>query len=317
MDDSWVRVVTAAGVDQNEHQAGSDMAAQLADTTDGRLMLMFYDSVKSPPTPTSPPMMNASPPLIAGIEAALPAGIPIVGGGVLGDFNFQPTYQFCDTVVAQQSVVGALFGGDVIPYSRIMHGCTLMDGIYHTITRIEGPVIYEIDGMPAANRIDRLYGDSSWRSQLPVRRLSLGINYGDKFGDFQEDQMVARLIVGVVPNDTGIVLFEPDLESGTSIQFMLRDGQTIIESARRNSTELMQQIVADGQTPRFAIYIDCAGRAAQVSDTLTEEAAEVQAVMNEYGVPLIGFYSGVEVAPLMGRSRGLDWTGVLLVLTEG
>ena len=30
-------------------------------------------------------------------------------------------------------------------------------------------------------------------------------------------------------------------------------------------------------------------------------------------VPLIGFYSGVEIAPVNGRSRSLDWTAVLTV----
>jgi hypothetical protein len=38
--------------------------------------------------------------------------------------------------------------------------------------------------------------------------------------------------------------------------------------------------------------------------------------MNREGVPLLGFYSGVEVAPVRGASRGLDWTGVLLLLGE-
>jgi hypothetical protein len=75
-------------------------------------------------------------------------------------------------------------------------------------------------------------------------------------------------------------------------------------------TEILAYTEADVQA------IDCAGRAAQISDTLTEEAAEVQTVMNEYAVPLLGFYSGVEVAPMLGQSRGLDWTGVLLVLAE-
>jgi hypothetical protein len=32
-------------------------------------------------------------------------------------------------------------------------------------------------------------------------------------------------------------------------------------------------------------------------------------------IPLLGFYSGVEVAPFAGeRSKPLDWTGVLTVL---
>jgi len=40
-------------------------------------------------------------------------------------------------------------------------------------------------------------------------------------------------------------------------------------------------------------------------------------VFNRYDTPLFGFYSGVEVAPLLGKSRGLDWTGVLLVFAQG
>lgn len=316
LDGATVKLATASDVDKDEYRAGSLLGTHLADDPAGRLLLMFYDSVKIPPTATTPPLMNASPPLIAGIESALVAGLPIVGGGVLGDQAFSPTYQFCGSAVEQQSVVGALFSGKVVPYVQIMHGCTPKDGIYHTITRIDGPVIYEIDGQPAVEMIDTLYGDQSWRSQLPVRRLAIGVNYGDRFGDFEEDHVVARLIVGVVPQGDGVVLFEPDLEQGTEIQFMLRDGQAMIESARRNAARLMQQITEAGHTPRLALYIDCAGRAAQISDTLSEEAAEIQAVMNQHHVPLLGFYSGVEVAPLLGHSRGLDWTGVLLVLAD-
>ena len=32
------------------------------------------------------------------------------------------------------------------------------------------------------------------------------------------------------------------------------------------------------------------------------------------GVPFLGFYSGVEIAPVRGISRPLDWTGVLATL---
>jgi len=38
--------------------------------------------------------------------------------------------------------------------------------------------------------------------------------------------------------------------------------------------------------------------------------------MNRYNTPLFGFYSGVEVAPIFRKSRGLDWTGVLMLLAK-
>jgi hypothetical protein len=312
-----IRVVSVGGLDKNEKLAGQKLAKKLSDSIDGRLLLIFYDSIKKAPTETTPPAINASPPLIKGIEKTLKSNVPIIGGGVIGDYEFNHTKQFCGSYVDDQSVVGALLGGDFKPYYGIMHGCSPKDGIYHTITRIEGPVIYEVDGRPIVDLIDDQYGNKDWRKQVPVRRLTIGINHGEKYGDFKEKNFVNRLITGVLSNGEGIVIFEPDLKEGTEILFMLRNNKMMIESARKNSAGLLEKIITNGEKPVFGLYIDCAGRAAKVSETLTEEASEVQDVFNKYDTPFLGFYSGVEVAPLLGKSRGLDWTGVLLVLAKG
>jgi hypothetical protein len=277
---------------------------------------MFYDSIKNAPTEDSPPEMNASPPLIKGIEEKLKLKVPIIGAGLVGDYEFNATKQFCGSFVESQCVVASLLAGDFKPYFSIMHGCVPKDGIYHTITRAEGPVIYEVDGKPVIDLIDDQYGSNEWSGQLPVRRLTIGVNYGEKFEEFGENQFVNRLIAGVLPDRQGILLFEPDLAEGSEILFMLRNNKMMMESIQKNSEELLEKIISKGENPVLGLYIDCAGRAAIISETLTEEASEVQSIFNRYKVPLFGFYSGVEVAPLLGRSRGLDWTGVLLVLAE-
>ena len=310
-------VASADDLDKNEKLAGQKLAKKLSDSIDGRLLLIFYDSIKNAPTETTPPVINASPPLIEGIEEMLKSNVPIIGGGIIGDYEFNHTKQFCGSYVGNQSVVGALFGGDFKQYYGIMHGCTPKDGIYHTITRIEGPVIYEVDERPIVDLIDDQYGNKDWRNQFPVGRLTIGVNHGEKYGELKEENFVNRLITGALPNGQGIVIFEPDLKEGTEILFMLRNNKIMIESARKNSAGLLEKIIANGEKPVFGLYIDCAGRTAKASDTLTEEASVVQDVFNQYDTPLLGFYSGVEVAPLLGKSRGLDWTGVLLVLAKG
>lgn len=312
-----VRVAAAGNLDKNEKLAGQKLAEKLSDSADGKLLLIFYDSIKKVLTETAPPLINASPLLIEGIEETLKSNLPLIGGGVIGDYEFNHTKQFCGSYVDSQSVVGALLGGDFKPYFRIMHGCTPKDGIYHTITRIEGPVIYEVDGKPIVDLIDEQYGNKNWRSQVPVGRLTIGVNHGEKYGDIKEGSFVNRLILGVLPDGKGIIIFEPDLKEGAEILFMLRNNKMMIASARKNSEELLAEIAANGEKPVFGLYIDCAGRSAKVSETLTEEASEVQDVLNKYNTPFLGFYSGVEIAPLLGKSRGLDWTGVLLVLAKG
>lgn len=313
--DGLHRNVAAIGdVDKDERLAGQRLGRKLSNGSDHELMLMFWDSVKSPPTQTAPPIMNASGPLIEGIKEASESNVPILGAGIVGDYEFSPTKQFCGSHVGSQSVVGVLLSGSFKTYFRIMHGCTPKDGIYHTITKIEGPILYEMDGKPVVEIIDEVYGNQDWREQVPVKRLTIGVNYGEKFGDYEEGHYINRLITGVLPNGEGVVLFEPDLEKGTEVLFMLRDNKTAIESAQRNSAGIMEEIKADGKTPFFGFYVDCAGRTARFSDSLTEEASKVQQVFKEHNTPLLGFYSGVEVAPILGKSRGLDWTGVLIVL---
>jgi len=78
----------------------------------------------------------------------------------------------------------------------------------------------------------------------------------------------------------------------------------------------MRQVQKDRRNALLGIYIDCAGRTGGYLNTPYEEASEVQKVFTGYGVPLLGFYSGVEICPLMHKSRGLDWTGVLIIFAE-
>jgi small ligand-binding sensory domain FIST len=284
---------------------------------EGNLLIVFYDSIKSPSVEDAPPVLNVSSPLIEGIEAKLKSNVPVIGAGLVGDYDFRKnTTQFCGAYADSQSVVGILLSGGFKPYFRIMHGCSPLDGVYHKITKIEGSVIYELDGRPIIDMIDELYGDQRWRHQHPVDLLTIGINYGRRFNEPEEANYVNRLITGALPDGKGVAIFEPDLEHGAEIQFMLRDNARMIESAKRNSLELMEQIRADGKKAIFGLYIDCAGRTAEYSNTPSEEAAEVQKVLNRYKAPMLGFYSGVEIAPFLQKSRGLDWTGVLLVLAE-
>jgi hypothetical protein len=315
-EDLRTQIAVSTGINQGEYQAGNTLAQQLSRTPDDKVLLLFYDSIKLPATVSSPPIMNASPPLLLGIETVMGQSVPIIGAGVAGDLALHATQQFCGSFVGEQCAVGALLSGAFDVYFRIMHGCIPMDGVYHTITRIAGATIYEVDGQPIVPMLDALYGSPDWQAQMPVKRLSIGVNMGGKYDDFQEDRYVNRLISGIQPGGNGIVLFEPDLAAGMEIQFMLRDGAQMIASAQANAAALLAQIKADGRRPVFAFYIDCAGRCAAFSETLTEEAAEIQTVCQQHHIPLLGFYSGVEIAPFLGQSRGLDWTGVLMALTE-
>lgn len=307
-------VAAVEGLDRGERQAGLELGRRIGAKRNLRekIALLFYDSIRSP---SPAPVLNVSSYLLEGIEAGLGKNPPMIAGaGLLGNYNFDHGKLFCGMEVADQQAVAALLSGDFYVYTRIMHGCKPMSD-YHRITRLEGPIVYEIDGKPAMEVIDDLLGGQEWHHRLPLLLVTLGVNYGEKYGPYEEDTYVNRLIVGILPQEKAVILFEADFENGTEFQFMCRSEELMEESAERGSLEALRYLEKNQQEPIFALYIDCAGRTSAYSGSEREEASIVQNLIGKR-VPLLGFYSGVEIAPLMGKSRGLDWTGVLIILSR-
>jgi small ligand-binding sensory domain FIST len=194
-----------------------------------------------------------------------------------------------------------------------MHGCMPVSS-FMEITRIEDAVLYELDGRPALDVLSEMVGHQA--GQPATDNLSLAITIGEKHCDpyvpYDESAYVNRLILSSNPADGSVTLFEADFKVGTRVQIMSRDNQLMLESVQKRTRQLLSSL--GQEKPIFALYIDCAGRTSAFSGAELEEASIVQAELGPE-LPLLGFYSGVEIAPLLGRSRPLDWTGVLTLFT--
>lgn len=302
---------------QNEIEAGEKLINQIGVEKQDKALMIFFETTAVEASDGHPPILNNSTRLCDGIYKKKPETILLTGAGLVGDLSFGKSVQFCGDTICKDSALGIMFGGPVKAYIQVFHGCTPLDGIYHTITKISNGVIEELDGKPIVAMIDDLFQDKRWHSEHPLQLLSLGINKGERFSEFLETNYVNRLILGISPDEKGIVPIKPDFCEGDEIQFMLRDNNRMIETAGRGAKTLMDRISSENKKPHFAFYINCAGRAAKNCNSLKEEVVEVQRVINDYHIPLLGIYSGVEIAPYNNRSIGLDWTGVLFVVTEG
>ncbi len=303
-------------IDKKEVTSGENLISNILVESIDKAALLFFESTKIEPTETSPPIFYEPTLFCNGIYKKMPENILMAGGGLIDSHNFTKTWQFCGDSVQRDAAVALMLGGPVKPYCKIFHGCTPLDGIYHTITKMTEGIVEELDNEPIVEMIDKLHQDKNWRHERPLKFLTLGINKGDKFSDFVETSYISRLISGITPDEKGIMLMEPSFKEGDEIQFMLRDNNKMVETAKEGTQSLINTIEAENKKPCFAFYIDCAGRASNFCNSLTEEAEEVQKLMNKYNIPLLGIYSGIEIAPFDNRSMGLDWTGVLFVLTK-
>ena len=256
--------------------------------------------------------MNMATPLLEGMSRSLPKWPRVAGLGMIGDMQLQPTWQFLDDAIFQQSAIALMLGGSIVMDTTVMHGCRPA-GRYHEVTLAHGPVVLEIDGRPALQVIQEMLGtESGLAPEDYAFFVTLGVNHGEKFGEFREDDYANRMCIGVDEARQGLVMFENDLIAGSSIQLMRRSMDFSYIGPR--TAELFSRAKDAGRTPLLAFYIDCSGRAAAYCGLDAEEADEVRKAIPD-GVPLLGVYSGVEIACLRGVPQALDWTGVLCLLS--
>ena len=309
-DDPVPKIVVAREMAVDVEAAGREMGARIAAVAeDDAAVLLLYDSVAK----AAPLRLHPASSLVAGITEGL-GGKPIrlVGGGLLTDMNLSDGWVLHDGRVEKHMALALVFPAEVAEDTQILHGCRPVS-TFMEITRIDGAEVFELDGLPALEVIERMLA-------LPIegvaaRDLSLiatlGEKQGDPFAAYDENAYVNRLILRANRATGSITLFEPDFRRGTRVQIMARDNGLMLESVGRGVAAINGAVLDEDCL--LGLYIDCAGRASARSGAAVEEADLVRRDLDP-AIPLLGFYSGVEIAPFVGYSRPLDWTGVLTVL---
>lgn len=305
--DAAPRVYLDGGLAEDEFQSGYALARSIAaDSTDNAAVLLFFDSVAEP----APLRLHFASSIVQGFQSGLGnKRVRLVGGGLLTDINMSGAWVFDGAKVRKHASVALLFPPEIDVTAVVLHGCRPVSA-FMEITRIEGAVVYELDGQPALNVIEKMLGlkIAGNASQELTLIATLGEKQGDPFAPYDENNYVNRLILSANRTDGSITLFEPDFRVGTHVQIMARDNALMLQSVRDGVAAT--NVVTDAEDCLFSLYIDCAGRASAMSGAPTEEA-EVVAGSLDPRTPFLGFYSGVEIAPFDGYSRSLDWTGLL------
>ena len=307
------QLIKSDALGRGERVAGAELGLQVRQTVnDASVVVMFFDSVAS----TAPPRLHYASAIVAGFNEAIGnAPVTLIGGGMLTDMNMTGAWVFDGDGVNKHATTALIFPPCIEAETEILHGCRPVS-TFMEITRIDGATVYELDGEPALGVIERMLGlpIGGGRGQELSLIATLGQKQGDPYAPYDERSYVNRLILTAHADTGAITLFEPDFERGAMVQIMSRDNSLMLESVRRGTTAANASI--QDRAALLALYIDCAGRASAMSGSPIEEA-ELVAQGLDPSVPLLGFYSGVEVAPFAGdRSKPLDWTGVLTLLRQ-
>ncbi len=292
----------------SELDAGRALGSQLRRAGCGQApLLLMYELVKH--TTPHGPNLNMGTPLLEGIEEQLGEWPDVAGLGLLGGVRWRPGQQFVPDGLATQTAMALSISGPVTMTVGVTTSMGPMSS-YREITAVDGPAVLGIDGRPALTVIEEMLGPTMGWKDFPLV-LTFGINNGDLYDTYREDRYANYLCVAVDPSRKALIMSDTYLAAGMTFQLMRR--QMNFDAIRRFANSLVESV--GDRRPLLALYIDCAGRASQYIGGNREEAAEIQHALGTE-IPLIGVYSGSEIARVGKSVRRLNHAGVLAILSE-
>src|SRR5262249_7274005 len=181
--------VTTHALGHGEAAAGRELGEQVKTmAAEDAVVILFYDSVAA----TAPLRLHPASPLVDGFYQGLDGkNVTLVGGGMLTDLNLSDGWVFDGAEVTKHSAVGVVLPPDIGATTAILHGCRPVS-TFMEITRVEGPEIFELDGQPAVEVLERQLGLRLGTSSAQDLSLiaTLGQKHGDPFAPYDENAYV-------------------------------------------------------------------------------------------------------------------------------
>lgn len=245
-----------------------------------------------------------------GLSEAAP-NLPVVGGGASEDGTLGETFQLCGDTVSNDAVCGVLLSGQFHHTIGIAQACQPISPV-HTVTKSHKNLILELDGRPAfavfAEVVRQPLLDDLRRAAAFV---FVGLPVDAERQRIARGEYVVRNIVGVDPNQ-GIVAIADEIRQGQKMVFTLRDG-----SGSRDDLQVTLEAQAqawEGQAPGFGLYFDCVGRGSGLYGFPDLDTSYIKQYLGD--VPVIGFFTGCEIAPIQRQPSLHQYSGVLVLVGE-
>jgi small ligand-binding sensory domain FIST len=221
--------------------------------------------------------------------------LPLLGGLASARSPDAETPLLFGDQVVTAGAVGVRFDGvEILPC--VSQGASPI-GPELTITAAEGPIIDELAGRPALEKlretIETLTVDDL---RLVQGGLLMGIVVDANKPEYRQGDFLVRGLVGADP-DTGQVAVGTDVRPGQVVRLHARDAASADRDLREALTMRMEAL--GGRAPAGALLISCNGRGAGMFGHAHHDAAALDHELS--GAPVAGFFAAGEIGPVGGE----------------
>lgn len=231
--------------------------------------------------------------VVRGVQEVFGKNFPIIGGSAGDDFLFQKTYQYYNDQVLTNAVIGVGFSGKVSFGVGVKHGWEPI-GLPMKVTKAEESKLIEINNRPALSIYEDYFGRKAEElTKEPIAKMAYTYPLGMSVKGSSE--LLIRDVV--IANEKGEITCAAEIPEGSEIRLMLGDRDKAIQAAKEAAENALAQL--KGIKPKVIFVFDCVARHKLLGTRIGEEIAAIQNVLGK-DVPLIGFYTYGEQAPLGG-----------------
>lgn len=248
--------------------------------------------------------------IISGITSVVGTSV-LLTGGLAGDNGaFKQTWQMHDELCSDRLLVGVGFYGEGLNISHGSVGGWNSFGPARLATRVEGNVLYELDGEPALNVYKRYLGD--YADKLPASGLLFPLAI---LNDDQSESGLIRTLLGI-DEAAGSIILAGDVPADSFLRLMYASNDALVNGAEAAAQSASRMPPTSGQA--LALLVSCVGRKLVMGDQIDEEVEAVGAVLGP-SCALTGFYSYGEISPFVESTECKlhNQTMTITYLSEG
>ncbi|MDF2694766.1 MAG: hypothetical protein K0S65_3149 [Labilithrix sp.] len=243
--------------------------------------------------------------LISALREHTPVNCRCFGGTAGDDWKFTGTYVFHQGEVCANTAVFVLLESPTKMAMDVLHGwCAIERSRALTITAIDGNILRQLDGQPAAEvyraELERLGLLERNGELLPaIHRYELGTR--TRFGE----GLKIRAPLAIA-ND-GAITLASGLPLGESVRIVEATPKQLVTAAETLTSSVTRQI---GAPLRGALVFDCAARRNVLGDRYPDEASAFTAARTS---PTVGVSSYGEIAKFGGSVEGFHNSTAVMV----
>jgi hypothetical protein len=273
------------GTDKDSHKAGVMAAKEVKKKAKGKtsLFTVLLDGLAE----------NGAA-AVRGVQEVFGKNFPIMGGSAGDDFLFKKTYEYYGSEVLTNSMIGIGLSGKFSFGVGVKHGWEPI-GLPMKVTKAEGGKLIEVNNRPALSIYEDYFGKKAEELiKEPIARMAYTYPLGMSVEGSKE--LLIRDVV--IANEKGEITCAAEIPEGSEIRLMLGDPEKAIQAAKEAAENALTQL--KGAKPKAVFVFDCMARNKLLGTRIGEEIAAIQNVLGK-GVPLIGFYTYGEQAPIGGK----------------